>query len=74
LNGKVERAQQTVLTEFYATADLKAADFEEQLGLWQMYYNYQRIHGSLGTTPIQRVSELLSQTPYSDEVQAAFNP
>ncbi len=73
LNGKVERAQQTVLTEFYATANLKAPNLEEALGIWQLYYNYQRVHGSLGVTPMQRVCERFPQTPYSDEVQAGFD-
>jgi transposase InsO family protein len=72
LNGKVERAQQTVLTEFYATANLKVLNLEEELGVWQLYYNYQRVHGSLGVTPMQRVCERFPQTPFSDEVQAGF--
>lgn len=33
LNGKVERAPQTVLIEFYATTDLKTRNLEEDLGV-----------------------------------------
>jgi hypothetical protein len=52
------------LAEFYATADLHAADLHEQLSLWQHAYNWDRPHSSLGgKTPIDRVCELIDQTP-----------
>jgi transposase InsO family protein len=52
LNGKVERAQKTVLNEFYATADMKSSDLVDQLQEWQHFYNWHRPHGSLnGKTP-----------------------
>jgi hypothetical protein len=34
LNGKVERAQRTMLEEFWAVTDTKAADLDDQLALW----------------------------------------
>jgi transposase InsO family protein len=40
LNGKVERVQRTMLTEFYAEADLKSEALSDDMGLWLMYYNY----------------------------------
>lgn len=73
LNGKVERAQKTVLTEFYPRVDLKAEDLQEQLEEWQFYYNWQRIHGSLGKAPIERCNELLAKTPLTEEVTATFD-
>jgi transposase InsO family protein len=75
LNGKVERSHQTDLAEFYATADLKASDLAEQLALWQHAYNWDRPHSSLGgKTPIDRVCELLEQTPLHEEVDALYDP
>jgi hypothetical protein len=71
--GKSSVQSQTALAEFYATANLKAANLEEELGIWQLYYNYQRVHGSLGVTPMQRVCERFPQTPFSDEVQVGFH-
>jgi transposase InsO family protein len=58
LNGKIERAHQTDLLEFYATVNLKAIDLQDQLALWQHAYNWDRPHSSLnGKTPIDRVCE-----------------
>lgn len=75
LNGKVERSHQTDLAEFYATADLKAPDLAEQLALWQHSYNWDRPHSSLGSkTPIDRVCELLDQTPLHEELEALYEP
>lgn len=69
LNGKVERAQRTVLDEFYSTTDIKSAELEQELAEWQHYYNWQRPHSSLnGKTPMDVVCELMPQTPYNDDV------
>ena len=69
LNGKVERSQQTDLQEFYETVDLSAQDLEERLEEWQFYYNWHRPHGSLrGKSPIDKVCELLENTPYWADV------
>lgn len=73
LNGKVERVQQTILSEFYATIDLPVDDLQERLEEWQFYYNWQRVHGSTGKTPIERCNELLSKTPYWEDVSADFD-
>lgn len=74
LNGKVERAQKTVLDEFYATTSLDSPTLAEDLGVWLVDYNYRRIHGSLGKTPMQRWAELNEKTPYWDEVSEEFDP
>lgn len=71
LNGKVERVQQTMLTEFYAATTMDSPSLEEDLGVWVLDYNYRRIHGSLGNTPMDRWSELYEQTPMWDDVAAA---
>jgi len=73
LNGKIERSHQTDLAEFYATADLAAADLDGQLDLWQHFYNWNRPHSALGgKTPIDRVCELSEQTPLREEVEALY--
>ena len=74
LNGKVERVQQTMLTEFYATTTMDSFSLEEDLGVWVLDYNYRRVHGSLGKTPMERWSELHEQTPLWDNVAEAFDP
>jgi transposase InsO family protein len=75
LNGKVERSQQTDLREFYATVDL--SNFEQLktlLAKWEFYYNWHRPHGSLnGKSPIDITHELLSKTPFSDEVYDVYD-
>jgi len=40
-NGKVERAQQTVLREFFALQNRKLSikELDEELAYWQHYYN-----------------------------------
>jgi transposase InsO family protein len=74
LNGKVERAQQTVLKEFWALVDFSQDHLSDRLAEYQHYYNWDRIHGSLGKTPMDRVVELSQQTPFSDEVEATYDP
>lgn len=74
LNGKVERAQQTMLTEFYAITTFASPSLEDDLGIWLLDDNYRRVHGSLGKTPMQRWKELNAQTPFWEEVVEAFNP
>ena len=76
LNGKVERSQKTDLEEFYATADLTNFEaLKEELKEWQFFYNWQRPHGSLsGKTPSQYSSELSNETPFWDEIIAAYDP
>ena len=74
LNGKVERSQKTDKAEFYATVDLGAEDLEDQLALWQHYYNWCRPHGSLnGKTPMERYFELSSSTPFSLEIEERYD-
>lgn len=69
LNGKVERSQKTDKAEFYATVDLDAEDLDDQLALWQHYYNWDRPHSAHnGKTPMERYFELINETPFSDEV------
>jgi len=75
LNGKIERAHQTDLLEFYATVDLNAVDLHDQLASWQHVYNWDRPHSSLnGKTPIDRVCELIERTPLREDVDELFDP
>ena len=75
LNGKVERSQKTDLHEFWSTVDRKAADLQQQLAEWQHFSNWHRPHTTLnGRSPIDRVCDLLSKTPLSEDVYAAFDP
>jgi hypothetical protein len=75
LNGKVERAQRTVLEEFWAAADTKAADIGDQLALWVHHYNWDRAHESLhGLTPIDKVCQLAVKTPLWEAVSEAYAP
>ena len=73
-SGKVERAQGTVLAEFYATTTFDSLTLEEDLGVWLVDYNYRRVHGSLRTTPMQRWAELNAKTPLWEAVAEAFDP
>lgn len=75
LNGKVERSQKTDKAEFYATVELSANDLKDLLADWQHYYNWERPHSAHnGKTPMERYFELAEQTPYSDAVQANYQP
>jgi transposase InsO family protein len=76
LNGKVERSQQTDRVEFWATVDTSAPPeaLEEELGLWQHYYNWERPHSSLsGQPPIDHCCDLFEKTPFGEDVTAQYN-
>ncbi|MBN2415432.1 IS481 family transposase [bacterium] len=74
LNGKVERAQQTVLNEFYPTVDMDSDNLLQQLEEWQFYYNWQRVHGSTGTTPLDLYCQKMEITPNLDDTLDMFIP
>lgn len=75
LNGKVERAQKTVVDEFYSLADLDDPELQDRLEEWQFHYNWLRGHGSLACkAPIDRVSSRSRQTPLGDLVEAWYDP
>ena len=77
LNGKVERVQQTVLTEFFATFDNSLqtlAQIDEALAIWQHHYNWLHIHGSVGQPPQDKLHQLSEQTPFWDEVINRYDP
>ena len=75
LNGKVERVQRTMLEEFWAVTDPRAADIEQQLALWVHHYNWHRPHESLGgLAPIERVCALVDETPLWTDISAAYDP
>ena len=73
LNGKVERAQQTDLKEFWALVGFSEGHLNDRLSEYQHYYNWDRIHGSLGKTPMDRLHELSHQTPFWDEVEDSYD-
>ena len=74
LNGKVERAQRTVLEEFWATVDARAPGIGDQLAVWVHHYNWDRPHEALGgLCPIDRVCERADKTPIWAEVDAAYD-
>jgi transposase InsO family protein len=63
LNGKIERAQRTVLEEFWPTVDARAPDVGDQLAVWVHHYNWDRPHESLGgQCPIDRICERIDKT------------
>ncbi len=74
LNGKVERAQQTLLREFYSISDLADDTLQTELDEWLFYYNWHRIHGTTGETPVAKASRLSNTTPTWDEIEAWFDP
>lgn len=74
MNGKVERAQKTMLIEFYATENLNDPQLPLKLAEWQHFYNWFRVHGSLGTTPIEKLCQLSDKTPYWEDVERLFDP
>src|SRR5215212_4601548 len=64
LNGNVERAQRTVLEEFWASVDTRAPGIGDQLAVWVHHYNWDRAHEALGgLCPIDRVCERADKTP-----------
>ena len=74
LTGKVERAQRTVLEEFWATVDARASDIGDQLAVWVHHYNWDRPHEALGgLCPIDRVCERADKTPTWAGVNDAYN-
>ena len=73
LNGKVERVQKTLLDEFCATTRLDSPTLADDLGDWLLDYNYHRVHGSLGMTPMHRFAQLAKETPYWDDIAEAFD-
>jgi transposase InsO family protein len=74
LNGKVERAQRTVLEEFWATVDSRAPDVTDQLSQWVHHYNWHRPHEGLGgLCPIDRVCERAGKTPIWAEVADTYD-
>ena len=76
LNGKVERSQQTDLQEFYPTLSLEQLNLiqaNEELAVWQHYYNWERPHGALnGKSPMDKVLDLIGKTPFWDDVYDAY--
>ena len=74
LNGKVERVQKTMLIEFYATANLDDPQLSLRLAEWQHFYNWFRVHGSIGTTPNEKLSLLSDKTPYWEDAEKLFDP
>jgi len=74
LNGKVERAQRTVLEEFWTTVNARAPDVGGQLAVWVHHYNWDRPHEALGgLCPIDRVCECIDKTPLWGDVNAAYD-
>ena len=69
----MERAQQTDLREFWALEDLSHDHISDQLTEYQHYYNWDRIYGSIGKTPVGKVVELSTQTPFGDEVEDSYD-
>lgn len=67
--------QRTDLQEFYATVDpsLPIEVLNEQLEGYAAYYNFERIHGSIGCTPDKRYTERLKATPCSYEVWEMYD-
>lgn len=74
LNGKVERVQKTILEECCAGLELDAPDLAERLEEWQFYYNWQRIHGSLGKPPIDELCAHNDEIPTWEDVEARYDP
>ncbi|MBN1695135.1 transposase [candidate division WOR-3 bacterium] len=73
LNGKVERAQQTDLMEFWALIDFPEDHLSDRLSEYQHYYNWDRVHGSIGKTPMDKTVELSKQIPFWEEVERNYD-
>jgi transposase InsO family protein len=55
-NGKAERFIQTMLREWAYVRPYRSSDFRNAvLSRWLLFYNRQRLHGSLGMTPLDRL-------------------
>ncbi|HET8996248.1 MAG TPA: IS481 family transposase [Acetobacteraceae bacterium] len=75
LNGKIERAQRTVLEEFWATVDPRTPDIADRLAEWVHHYNWHRPHEALGgLSSIDRVCERIPKTPIWAEVEDSYDP
>jgi hypothetical protein len=74
--GKVERVQKRVFYEFYAVSDLDDPGLQDRFDEWVFHYNWLRGHGSLrGKAPIDnRITERHSKTPFTEDVEAAYDP
>ena len=68
LNGKVERAQRTDLEEFYVNINLQDPKLRDCLSEWQHFHNWERIHGSIGMSPIDRYFSLKDDIPFWTEI------
>lgn len=69
----MERAQQTDLKEFWALVDFSEDHFDDRLAVYQHYYNWDLIPGSLGKISIDRVVELSRWTLIGDEFEELYN-
>jgi transposase InsO family protein len=75
LNGKVERVQRTALEEFWPTVDPEDPDLAAQLEGWRVFYNQHRPHSALGgSTPAERIAELIPKIPSLEAIRAAYDP
>ena len=69
--GKVERVQRTSLEESWPTVDLGNPELEEKLAEWQHFYDWDPPHDSVGgRPPIDRLCDLLRQSPTGEEIAA----
>lgn len=74
LNGEIERAQRTVLEEFWPTVDSRAPDVVDQLSQWVHHFNWRRPHEGLGgLCPIDRVCERADKTSIWTEVADTYD-
>ena len=57
--------------EFYPTVNIDDEQLADLLEQWKFDYNWHRPHSSLGgKTPLEKVCELSSKTPLTEETQA----
>ena len=76
LNGKVERVHRTMRDELYATlyGSMGFSDLRLLVLEWVQFYNYKRIRGSLGKTPIDVFCNKMWNAPFREEVCNRFDP
>ena len=67
----VEKAM--ILEEFYSTINHKDPDLANALGVWILQYNYQRVHGSLGEAPMERLSGKIHNAPCWEELANQYD-